>query len=168
MKPIALGNLGLAYKALEQYPKAIRFHQQSLALSRELGHLDGQGTAFNNLGTTLARMGRLPAAEEALQGAIVIWDQLRHGNTDPNQVSLFEQQARSYRALQQVLVAQNNTDRALEIAEHGRARAFVELLARRLAPDQHRPMSPPPTLSQIRQIAATPERHPRPIFHYQQ
>ncbi len=53
------------------------------------------------------------------------------GANDRNQISIFDQQARTYRLLQRVLVAQKKTDAALEIAERGRGRAFVALLARR-------------------------------------
>ncbi len=50
---------------------------------------------------------------------------------------------------------QNKTDRALEISERGRARAFVELLAQRLAdtPDNALTVTPA-NLTQIKQIAA--------------
>jgi hypothetical protein len=48
-------------------------------------------------------------------------------------VSIFEDQAKSYFLLQKVLIAQNKTDEALETAERGRARAFVERLQERLS-----------------------------------
>ncbi len=74
-------------------------------------------------------------AEQTLREAIHIWEFLRQdlGNNDANKVSIFEGQARTYLWLQAVLIAEHQPNAALEIAERGRGRAFVELLARQLA-----------------------------------
>jgi CHAT domain-containing protein len=73
---------------------------------------------------------------------------------DVNQVSIFEGQAYTYRTLQQVRVAQNQPIAALEIAERGRARAFVDLLTERLSSDAANPViATAPNQDQIRQIA---------------
>lgn len=53
--------------------------------------------------------------------------------SDEDKISLFETQQTTYRLLQQVLIAQNKPENALEIAERGRARALVELLEKRLS-----------------------------------
>lgn len=74
------------------------------------------------------------------------------GSNDAYKVSIFEQQARTYRLLQQVLIAQKKTDAALEIAERGRARAFVDLLARKFDSNSSQKILPP-TIQQIKQIA---------------
>lgn len=58
-----------------------------------------------------------------------------------------------YRTLQQVLIAQNKTDAALEISERGRGRAFVELLASRLSTKSQKQSPKPPNIEQIQQIA---------------
>jgi hypothetical protein len=68
-------------------------------------------------------------------------------------VSIFEGQARSYILLQEVLIAQKKNSLALEIAERGRTRAFVELLATRfysLAQSTIHSL----TLEEIQQIAS--------------
>jgi CHAT domain-containing protein len=60
----------------------------------------------------------------------------------------------TYRTLQQVRVAQNNPIAALEIAERGRARAFVDLLTQRLSTgDANSVIASAPNQDQIRQIA---------------
>ncbi|WP_331001329.1 CHAT domain-containing protein [Nostoc sp. WHI] len=51
------------------------------------------------------------------------------GLTDAEKVSIFEQQAFTYRFLQQSLVAQNKINSALEVSDRARGRAFIELLA---------------------------------------
>ncbi len=83
-----------------------------------------------------------------------------NGSNDAHKISSFTEQASSYRLLLKTLVAQNKTDAALEVAERGRARAFVELLESRLSTsrgaqgDTLRQMSvAPPTIEEIKRIA---------------
>jgi CHAT domain-containing protein/Flp pilus assembly protein TadD len=163
----ALVNLGIEYDDLEQYAKAIAYHQQALAIVRTIKDLPTEGLILNNLGNSLFRSGNLADAEATLLAGVKVWESLRQnlGSNDSNKVSIFDQQARTYRLLQRVLVAQNKTDTALEIAERGRARAFVELLSRKLignrqgtiskGQQQNPPLAlhPAPTLAQIKQIA---------------
>jgi CHAT domain-containing protein len=153
----ALGSLGLAYNSLRDYARAIEYYEQSLALTRGIGDKNGEGIALNNLGNTLRQSDNLPEAEKSLRTSIEVWDSLRErlGKNDTYKVSFFEQQARTYRLLQQVLIAQNQPNAALEIAERGRARAFVELLARRNATtnDSAKSSIAPPTIEQLQQIA---------------
>ncbi len=158
----ALGNLGVDYGNLGEYAKAIDYHQQSLAIRREIKDRDGEGTTLNNLGFALFKSGNLTEAEKNLRTGIEVWESQRGrlGNDDAYKVSIFEEQARTYRLLQEVLIAQNKTDVALEIAERGRSRAFVELLARRLSPVGAQGLAPlptvaSPTIEQIKQIAKT-------------
>jgi CHAT domain-containing protein len=81
-------------------------------------------------------------------------ENLRTKLDDANKVSIFEKQARTYHLLQEILIAQNKPDEALEIAERGRARAFVELLASRISPNPNERSSiTPPNIEQIKKIA---------------
>jgi CHAT domain-containing protein len=130
----SLGGLGVAYQSLGQYQQALEYHRQSLDISRVIGDQYGVGAALNNLGNTLRKSGKLTEAESAFGEAIDVWKLLRNRLEDNYKVSIIETQTNTYRLLQEVLVAQNKTNEALVIAEKGRARAFVELLARRLSP----------------------------------
>ncbi|NJP09992.1 MAG: tetratricopeptide repeat protein [Leptolyngbyaceae cyanobacterium RU_5_1] len=123
-----LGNLGSVYDDLGNYTKAIDYQQQSLAIDRQIKDRSGEGRSLSNLGLALFRSGKLADAEKMLWASIQVWESLRAGlgNNDAYKISIFEEQARTYRLLQQVLVAQNKTNAALEIAKRGRARAFVE------------------------------------------
>lgn len=59
-----------------------------------------------------------------------------------------------YRSFQRVLVAQNRTNAALEVAEQGRAHTFAKLLSTRLAIDiPNQPASAPPGIDRIAKIA---------------
>jgi CHAT domain-containing protein len=69
-------------------------------------------------------------------------------------VNQFETQVKAYQALQRALIAQNQPESALEVAQRGRARAFVELLASRLSPASRQAIAiNPPSIEQIKQIA---------------
>jgi filamentous hemagglutinin family protein len=153
----ALLGLGTAYTYQRDFATAIGYHQQSLALARELQARLGEGIALNNLGDSLFRLQRLVEAETALLDGVTVWDSLRAGlgNNDAFKVSIFETQLQTYRNLQEVLSAQNKVSPALEVAERGRARAFVELLARRLETGTSQPPTAitPPNIEQIRQTA---------------
>jgi len=152
----ALGNLGGTYIYLGDYAKAIEYTQQSLAIAREIKDRDGEGWALNNLGVAFLKAGNPTEAEKMLINAIQVWELMRQmlGSNDANKVSIFEGQAGTYGTLQQVRVAQNNPIAALEIAERGRARAFVDLLTQRLSSGDASPVIPiAPNQDQIRQIA---------------
>jgi len=150
----ALGSLGLAYLSLGDYAKAIEYQQQLLAIAREIKDRQSERTALNNLGRDLYKSGNLSAAEKTLLDSIKVSESLRAGLDDANKVSIFETQTNPYVNLQQVFIAQKKTNDALEIAERGRARAFVELLASRQAPSASVPTTiNPPNIQQIKQIA---------------
>ena len=152
----ALSNLGVAYSSLGNSAKAIEYTQQQLAIARSIKDRDGEGTALNNLGAEFLKAGNPTEAEKMLVSGIQVWESMRQmlGSNDANKVSIFEGQAMTYRALQQVRVAQNNPIAALEIAERGRARAFVDLLTQRLSTgDANSVITAAPNQDQIRQIA---------------
>ena len=159
----ALGSLGSLYTDQGKYPQALEYHGQSLELARATADPKPLATALNNLGHTLFKSGQLEAAEAKLYEAIDVLESLRPGLDDTSQISLFDTQVLTYNLLQQVLVAQDNIEAALEVAERGRARAFVELIANSANPtnptNPTNPINslamaaPAPTMDQIRDIA---------------
>ncbi|WP_339378187.1 CHAT domain-containing protein [Calothrix sp. NIES-2100] len=150
----ALGNLGAAYAYLGNYPKAIEYQQQWLAIAREIKDRNSEGIALNNLGVAFYKQGNLTLAESTLIEGIKVYESLRGRELkDSEKVSIFETQSSAYRTLQQVLIAQNKTEAALEIAERGRGRAFVELLASRLSANPKQQFPTPPNTAEIKQIA---------------
>ncbi|NES19972.1 MAG: tetratricopeptide repeat protein [Symploca sp. SIO3E6] len=132
---IALMALGDNYIDLGEDEKGCEFYQQSLKITRRIKDRQNEGSTLNNLGLAQLKIGKFVEAEKTLRDCVEVWESIRVGlgSDDAHKVSIFEGQARSYRTLQEVLIAQNQTDAALEIAERGRARAFVELLAQRLS-----------------------------------
>ena len=151
----ALGNLGKVYDDLGQYQQAIDLYQKALEIKQENDDRQGEAIALSNLGTTLFKTGQLADAETTLLAAIQVQESLRQPLSDANRVSIFETQVHPYNTLQQVRVSQDKPNAALEIAERGRARAFVDLLAKRLSANSDAPSNlTPPTLQHIRAIAA--------------
>jgi tetratricopeptide (TPR) repeat protein len=154
----SLSGLGNAYRCLGQYHRAIDYYQQSLGIAQSIAELALEGISLSNLGITLFNFGKLTDAERILRDGIEVWESIRRrlGSNDDFKVSIFEMQAETYSLLQKVLIAQDNPEAALEIAERGRARAFVELLASRLSanPDIILPNIDPPNIEQIQQIVS--------------
>ncbi|WP_141705407.1 tetratricopeptide repeat protein, partial [Microcystis aeruginosa] len=46
----SLGSLGIAYRSLGQYQKAIEFYQQSLTIAKEIGDRQGEANSLGSLG----------------------------------------------------------------------------------------------------------------------
>ncbi|MEM9216056.1 MAG: CHAT domain-containing protein [Cyanobacteria bacterium P01_F01_bin.150] len=128
----SLLGLGTTHAYQQDFTTALDYHQQSLLVIRYLGARLGEGIALTNIGDSLFHLNRFSDAETALFDAVTLWEQLRAGvgNNDAFKISIFETQQTAYRNLQETLIAQNNTSTALEVSERGRARAFVELVAR--------------------------------------
>jgi CHAT domain-containing protein/Flp pilus assembly protein TadD len=145
-------SLGIAYDAIGKPQEAVKYHRQSIAIRQKINDRFGEGMSWRNLGQSLMQQNQLPEAEKALLSALKIWESLRSGLDDSNKISLAETQTAAYPVLQEILVRQNRADEALEVAERGRARAFAELLARKMGREATINLLPPDRQS-IRTIA---------------
>ncbi len=134
-----------------EYKKVIDYHQQSLKIDRQLGNSRGEATSLNNLGLAYLNSKQPKQAEKYLRDAIKVHESLRSrlGNNHALKVSFFDTQAITYRYLQQTLIEQKQYNKALEIAERGRTRAFTELIIEK----QQLSSSPLPNIEQIRLVA---------------
>ena len=150
----SLHNLGVVYGFLGEYQKAIDYFQQSLHIFQQIGNRQGEADSLHDLGYTLFNSSNLATAETTLSRGMEVYESLRVRLENNQKISIFETQARIYRILQQVLIAQNKTDEALEIAERGRTRALVELLKQDLSPQLDIPLPIKyPSIKEIQQIA---------------
>lgn len=134
----ALNALSLAHYGLKDFAQSIAASQQQIDIARLTGDRAGEGQALANLGDAQLQAGQAAQATQTLYSALGILESLRAnlGQDDANKISLFDLQAIAYTTLEEALVAQNQPDIALEVAERGRARSFVELLARKLATEE--------------------------------
>jgi len=152
----SLNNLGLIYNNLEEYEQAIDFYKQSLVITILIDDDLGLANSLNNIGLAFKNSGNLTKAKESFSQAINLLEKIRElqGTKDAWKVSIFEQQAHTYALLQEVLVAQNQHQKALEISERGRVRALVELSLRKLSPPPQEQFIPPsPNIAKIKKIA---------------
>lgn len=160
----ALSSLGLVYEDDRNYPQAIKYQKQAGAIAHAIGDPAAEGLALNNLGEALYRAGKLKEAELQLRAAVKLLDNLRPGLSDTYKVSIFDTQVYTYNSLQDILIAAKKPEAALEASEQGRARAFAELLSRRIYEEDNRQASvssiayrpeidSSPNIQKIRQIA---------------
>jgi tetratricopeptide (TPR) repeat protein len=144
-----LSSLGIAYGDQTQSNKAIAFHSQAVALAKTLDLPETLASALNNQADTLYIAKQYPAALVAVNQSIHLLEGMRPGLDDKYKVSIFDTQLQSYRSLEQILVAANQPEAALEAAEQGRGRALAELLSGR---GEQSPIAPI-NLTEIRRIA---------------
>jgi CHAT domain-containing protein/uncharacterized protein HemY len=152
---IALNNLGLIYQKLKNYEMAQQIYEESLLIFQQIRYKIGAINALHNLGLLFDKLQNYRQAERYLYESMQLIESLRPSLTDEQKISLGEKHIKTYELLQKVLVAQNHHEAALEIAERGRARAFLELLAQQVTTTQDREFTvTPANLAQIKQIAA--------------
>lgn len=165
----ARSRYGLGQLAAQQNSpdEAIAQYDQALALWRSLKgqgsgatddgtYLVGEAETLNAKGALLLEQGKPEAAVDALGEAITAWEQQRPGLTDADKISIIDTQGHTYALQQQALVAMGDIEKALEISERGRSRAFAELLAHRLGLQGEEPSSQqaqPPDIAAIKAIA---------------
>lgn len=129
-KSSILLRIGLTYRASGQHETAINYISQALSIVQELEKRQDEGRLLNELGLEFLFAGQYSEAENVLFTALSVHESLHDADLpDASRVALFETQKMSYALLQQALIAQNKNDTALEVAERGRARVLVELLA---------------------------------------
>ena len=151
---LTLTNLGYYYSQKQDYQKATDYLERALAWARQNGDRVGEAKARNGLGEIELRSGNSHGAIAHLTSSVDIFESLRPGLRDEEKISLLEIQAYTYDLLQQAYVSEEKHPEALIAAERGRARAFIELLAKRLSPNPHLESAiEAPTLKQITTVA---------------
>jgi len=131
-----LNHLSRAYLTLANYDRAIELQRDSLMVAQQLDDPDSERRGLLHLATAFRRNEQLAKAATTLQNAIEIGERLqypsRHNGTF--NAALFAEQTFAYQQLQQILIAQDKPERALEIVERSRSRLLFNLLETRFAP----------------------------------
>lgn len=137
-----------------KYTEALEFFEQSLQVMEDLNNDSGKASTLTDIGVAYLYLNQIEEAESKLRQGIELWESVREslGDHDNFKVSIFEQQARTYNLLLDVLIDQNKPLLALEIAERSRARALVDLLSKKLNGYSAKTITSP-TIEEIRQIA---------------
>ena len=108
----ALGNLGNAYHSLGDFHKAIEYHDQALALSREIGDRQGEGSTLCNLGAPYHSLHKFDTAAEYFHQATLVFATLRtDGLTDQQHISIFREQSKAHNGLVRCLAADGRARR---------------------------------------------------------
>ncbi len=68
-----LNGFGNAYNNLGQYPKAVEFYQQSLAIQKDIGERQGEALSLNNLGGAYISLKQYIEYSVIFARAIFIW-----------------------------------------------------------------------------------------------
>jgi CHAT domain-containing protein len=137
-----------------QWDMAIKQYQQALAIAEYDRNPATIANLNANIGWVQLQQGQIKPAIATLAQSIQTYEALRENVNTGDRISLSDQQAQAFQSLQQAYVRDQRPEQALVIAERGRARAFVELLAARLTDNTIVPIAPP-TLAQISAIAQT-------------
>lgn len=148
-------NLGFLSNDLGDKEKALEYYQQALTLTRNLGDRSGEATTLGNMGLFFAQQNNLTEAEKYLFDSINIRESINSSELEDSfKISFFDTYIKYYLYLQKVFIQQNKINQALEIAERGRARAFIELLATRQAENLDPQIKiTPPNITEIQNIA---------------
>jgi CHAT domain-containing protein len=159
--------LGDAHLEAKKYAQAIEFYQSALSEDIDKGDSFSMGDIdlLTKLGDVSQRMNRLKESESYLRLALKYGEMFRTNlgyskdsptkkQSDADRIFLAERKTRNFKQLQQVLVRQDRSNEALEMAEEARARTFVELLASRTTGRPLGDLLPnAPNLEAMRQIA---------------
>jgi len=143
------GGLGYIYHSEKNYREAILVTKFFLKTSRNIEDKPGMGNALNLLGVSYFKLSKINESEqknqeakenlnraiENLKEAIDVRESLRNRLTDAEKVFIFDTLQSPYQNLQQVYINKGEYNLALEVAERGRARAFVDLLSKQLKSD---------------------------------
>ncbi|HBB35306.1 MAG TPA: hypothetical protein DDZ80_14415 [Cyanobacteria bacterium UBA8803] len=151
------------YTLQKNYSQAIELLKQALAAEEKrepLGSSVTKALILQQLGINIFLNGNIAEAESTLLAAATAYDNARQAGQSVAEAvgNQYEAEIELRRWLQQVLIAQNRTNEALELAEQNRAREFVALLANRLGMSSGFKQGFPqginaPNLEQIKQIA---------------
>jgi tetratricopeptide (TPR) repeat protein len=146
-----LGLMAEGYMSIGETAKAVEHAERALNLVAKITVAQRRADALAGIGSVLFRAGRMEEAENILGRAVAEWEHTRSEMTSGDslaQAAALDMQAGTYDLLQQALVARGKPEAALEVAERGRARAFVEALSARERAQVHLP-----ALEAIRRVA---------------
>lgn len=124
--------LGVSELLSNQPDKALGHYQQGLVMAEKSGSIEAQWDSHLGLGKALRALGRNEEALAHLQQAVQLVEKERQNlSQDTFKTHNLDLRADCYLEMVGLLVAMNRPYDALEIAEKGRARAFLDMLANR-------------------------------------
>lgn len=138
----ALTGIGLCYLkkggAEPEFRQAISYFEKAEPLALASGNTESQWDCAYGLGSAYLKLGDKARAESYLRKAISLFEKEKekHGRDDSKTYAL-DLRGRCFQELVSLLFTEGRLDEALETAERGRARAFLDLLEGRRSTGTH-------------------------------
>lgn len=124
-----LSGLGFLYFSLGRYGKAEEYYKQASGLANQVGSMEEQWDCYLGLGKVYKAVGNSELAEDNLRQAVLIVEKERAQLTrDSFKTFNIDFRQDCFSELIDLLVKTKRSSEALEVAEKGRARAFLDLL----------------------------------------
>ncbi|CAN5370636.1 hypothetical protein BH11CYA1_BH11CYA1_32760 [soil metagenome] len=120
---------GKASNNKAELEQAITFYQKAEPLAAAVSSLEGEWDCAIGQGTALRLLGQTKPAETKLRQAITLFEKEKgRYSRDDSKTFTLDLRGSSFEQLVALLFEEKRYDDALEIAERGRARAFLDLL----------------------------------------
>ncbi|MGQ9927845.1 MAG: CHAT domain-containing protein [Chloroflexaceae bacterium] len=150
-----LTELGLIYQLQERWEDADGAFRQAIVLQEDVGNTLGRALLMHRRAQFLDRRGARMAALAALREAVDLLETLRVATyAEDLKISLLGTAEQVYETVVLTYLAQGDIQSAFAYVERARARAFLDLVARRDAPADALAQRPTVTLADVqRQIA---------------
>jgi CHAT domain-containing protein/tetratricopeptide (TPR) repeat protein len=125
----ALRGLGLTYLILEQAGKAKKYYEEAATLADSIGNIESQWDCATGLGKSCLKLNDNQNARTHLEKAVALADkERRQFSRDSFKTKALSLREDCFLDLIDLLNRDQKYDQALEIAEKGRARAFLDML----------------------------------------
>jgi CHAT domain-containing protein len=127
-----LSDLGYSQESLGQLKEALSTDERALALVRQLGgNPQWEWLGESRIGHAQRALGENEKALEHYRNSISLLEHLRAGalKTESGRADIFAKSRAVYTETADLLVELHRESEALEVVEHGRARAFLDTLA---------------------------------------
>lgn len=125
----ALRGLGLTYLILEQAGKAKKYYEEAATLADSIGNIESQWDCATGLGKSCLKLNDNQTARTHLEKAVALADkERRQFSRDSFKTKALSLREDCFLDLIDLLNQDQKFDLALEIAEKGRARAFLDML----------------------------------------
>ena len=124
-----LNNLGTVYYNQNQYANALGIYQQALPIMQQVDDPLAESKVMKNIGQAYEGAGDLSQALDTYRQAIAIQKDVRaSAGVEELKTSLAGQSANVYEKATLLMMRMNRPQEAFEMAEHARARTFLDQL----------------------------------------
>lgn len=125
----ALRGLGMTYLLLKQAQKSKEKYEEAAQLAERISNIESQWDCAAGLGKAYLKLGDQQQAEKMLLRAVSLADKERRSlSRDSFKTAALDLREDCFFDLVDLLINAKRYDQALEVAEKGRARAFLDML----------------------------------------